>query len=204
MEKNFFRTGYVMVSRTLLLSMFEHHGAADSDEEAFLRMLVHVNYRDAELERPSGRRITCLRGESVIAFATWQRILGWSRGRVMRFFNNCFRDGSVEHVEDGYCRSHVRIPDYDVWMGACRLTGEGKRIADEAFEHFMDVYSEITRTPRINVGRAYRIWKKLSQHERQLALENIEDYYNSLPDVHYCAQAATYLSDKAFLNRYDY
>ena len=120
MEKNFFRTGYVMVSRTLLLSMFEHHGAADSDEEAFLRMLVHVNYRDAELERPSGRRITCLRGESVIAFATWQRILGWSRGRVMRFFNNCFRDGSVEHVEDGYCRSHVRIPDYDVWSASGR------------------------------------------------------------------------------------
>ena len=209
MENNALKRGYVMVSRALLVGMFENHGEALGDEEAFLRLLVHVNYRSASVSAPLGKVLTCERGESTMPFARWERILGWSHGRVRRFFSDCFRLGSVERVDDG-CRSHIRIPDYDLWTGNTvgqSLTGKsqgGKRIADEAFEHFMDAYSEITRTPRINVGRAYRIWKKLSQHERQLALENIEDYYNSLPDVHYCAQAATYLSDKAFLNRYDY
>ncbi len=203
MEKNFLKTGYVMVSRALLLNMFEKHGEAESEQEAFLRVLVQVNYKDSIFTSSSGKKITCHRGESVITFATWGSILGWSRGRVKRFFDNCYRNGSIENVNDGL-KSHIRIPDYDRWTGRNGSVDESKRTDDEAFEHFMDVYSEITRTPRINVGRAYRIWKKLSQHERQLALEKIEDYYNSLPDVHYCAQAATYLSDKAFLNRYDY
>lgn len=195
--------GYVMVSRTLLTSIFEKHGKADSVEEAFLRVLVHVNYRDAELEWKPGRKVTCLRGESIISFITWQRILGWSRHRVARFFQNCFKEGSVERVEDG-CRSHIRIPNYDLWMGDAQNSGKAKRASNSAFGHFMDVYSEVTHTPRINVGRAQRVWSKLTMHERELALSNIEQYYNNLPDAHYCMQSATYLADKAFLDDYNY
>lgn len=202
MENNFLKTGYVMVSRALLTRMFEKHGAADSSEEAFLRLLVHANYRDAEF-RTSNKKVRCLRGESVMSFAKWADILGWSRGHTSRFFQNCFKEGSVERVEDG-CRSHIRIPNYDLWMGDAQNSGKAKRASNSAFGHFMDVYSEVTHTPRINVGRAQRVWSKLTMHERELALSNIEQYYNNLPDVHYCMQSATYLADKAFLDNYNY
>ncbi len=202
MENNLLKTGYVMVSRALLTRMFEKHGAADSDEEAFLRLLVHVNYRDAEF-KTSKKKVKCLRGESIISFITWQRILGWSRNRVTRFFQNCFNEGSVERVEDG-CRSHIRIPDYDLWMGNTHSSGKAQHASKIAFSHFMDTYSEMTHTPRINVGRAQRAWHKLTMHERELALNNIEQYYNNLPNAHYCMQAASYLADKAFLDKYDY
>lgn len=32
----------------------------------------------------------------------------------------------------------------------------------------------------------------------------IDKYYDNLTDTKYCMQASTYLSDKAFLNEYDY
>ncbi len=202
MENNLLKTGYVMVSRALLTRMFEKHGAADSDEEAFLRLLVHVNYRDAEF-KTSNKKVRCLRGDSVMSFATWADILGWSRGRASRFFQKCFKEGSVERVQDGF-RSHIRIPNYDLWIGNAQNSGKAKHASDSAFDHFMDVYSAVTHTPRINVGRAQRIWRKMTVHERELALNNIEQYYNNLPDVHYCMQAASYLADKAFLDKYDY
>ena len=58
--------------------------------------------------------------------------------------------------------------------------------------------------PKTNIGRARREWKKLSPHERSLSLKNIDEYYDNLTDTKYCMQASTYLSDKAFLNEYDY
>ena len=209
MENSALRKGYVMVPRALLVEMFESHGEASGDEEAFLRLLVYVNYKSVNVSIPSGKMLICGRGESMMSFAHWERILGWSHGRVRRFFGDCFRLGSLERVNDG-CRSHIRIPGYDVWTASASeqtkhdVSKENRHTANTAFEHFMDAYSEITCTPRLNVGRACRAWKRLSLEERELALSNIEQYYNNLPDVHYCAQAATYLADKAFLIRYDY
>ncbi len=95
MENNALKRGYVMVPRRLLVGMFENHGEALGDEEAFFRLLVHVNYRSASVSAPLGKVLTCERGESTMPFARWERILGWSYGRVRRFFGDCFRLGSV-------------------------------------------------------------------------------------------------------------
>ncbi len=215
-----------MVSRALLMSMFEKHGEAEGEEEAFLRVLVHVNYKDKTVSSCLGENLDCRRGDSVMSFLNWGKILGWTRGRVDRFFKRCFLDGSILRVQDA-CPSHIRIPDYDAWTGGGKkeirsgISTVGKsNVANSsgldmngcdagftsglAFERFMDSYSEITQTPRLNVGRAQRYWKKLSVEERTKAFENIEDYYFNLSDIRYCMQAATYLRDKAYLNRYDY
>ena len=72
------------------------------------------------------------------------------------------------------------------------------------FEVFWAKYHEVTQKPKTNIGRARREWKKLSPHERSLSLKNIDEYYDNLTDTKYCMQASTYLSDKAFLNEYDY
>ena len=93
------------------------HGEASGDEEAFLRLLVYVNYKSVNVSIPSGKMLICGRGESMMSFAHWERILGWSHGRVRRFFGDCFRLGSLERVNDG-CRSHIRIPGYDVWTAS--------------------------------------------------------------------------------------
>lgn len=54
------------------------------------------------------------------------------------------------------------------------------------------------------VGQKRREWNKLSVNERCLSLSHIDEYYDNLADIKYCMQAASYLSNKAFMNEYDY
>lgn len=95
MDNNSLRMGYVMVSRALLLDIYGKRGAADGEEEAFLRVLTHVNYRDTTVLH-GGVQVACGRGESVISFLGWSDILGWTRAHTRRFFEHCFAKGSIE------------------------------------------------------------------------------------------------------------
>lgn len=56
----------------------------------------------------------------------------------------------------------------------------------------------------MNPGKARREWNKLSAGERVAAVENIENYYSHLTNTQFCLQAVNYLSNKAFLNEYEY
>lgn len=76
--------------------------------------------------------------------------------------------------------------------------------ATRYFDAFLEKFHEITRKPKTNIGRARREWKKLSVNERCLSLNHIDEYYDNLTDIKYCMQAASYLSNKAFMNEYDY
>ena len=46
------------------------------------------------------------------------------------------------------------------------------------------------------------LWKKLSDKEQQLAIDKVEDYYFHQTNINYLLHAASYLSNKAFLNEY--
>lgn len=185
-----------MVSRALLVSMCEKQGAAKSDEEAFLRVLVHVNYQ-AKVVWCNGTEVICARGESAISFIGWADILGWTRGRVRRFFERCIAGGLIEKVPDN-CPSHIRIPAYDAWTGNPAEKKKGEKKVDEVLEQFIHKYGEVTRVRIESKALVSKLWKKLSVHERELALERIEDYYYSLNDVRYCRSAAKYLELKIF------
>ena len=67
MKNNLLRTGYVMVSRALLMEVYEKQGEASCNEEAFLRVLTHVNYKSTTV-CINGAEVCCARGESVITF----------------------------------------------------------------------------------------------------------------------------------------
>ena len=74
MKDDLLKTGYVMVSRALLLDVYGKRGAANGEEEAFLRVLTFVNYRDV-VTLYNGVQVICARGESIISFAGWADIL---------------------------------------------------------------------------------------------------------------------------------
>ena len=143
-----------------------------------------------------------------------------------------YEEGIIERVINPYI-THIRIPSYDLLVGQKRRENAHEEANGVTFEVFWAKYHEVTQMPKTNIGRARREWKKLSPHERSLSLKNIDEYYDNLEDgaqhlqidgtVHgragahdlrevgvaltdtkYCMQASTYLSDKAFLNEYDY
>ena len=201
MDNNSLRMGYVMVSRALLLDIYGKRGAADGEEEAFLRVLTHVNYRDTTVLH-GGVQVACGRGESVISFLGWSDILGWTRAHTRRFFEHCFAKGSIEKVV-GDLPCHIRVPGYDAWTGSPGGKKQpGERLVDEALQVFIARYSEVTHLPIENKGQISKAWKRLSTRERGLATERIEDYYYNLDNVQYCYRAVRYLESKVFENEF--
>lgn len=194
-------SGYVMIPRSLLLKAFEECPEASGDMAAFLRVLTYVNYTEATVKRQESD-IVCGRGESVISFRHWSEILGWSIGRTRRFFGRLMADGNIEKLK-GDALTHIRIPGYDVWTGK-KITGSaGAGSLEASFCEFWNEYHEITHMPRQSRESAFSIWKKLSQADRKMATEHIEDYYFHLRDTKYCRQAAGYLDGGLFRDEYE-
>lgn len=79
-----------------------------------------------------------------------------------------------------------------------------KKAVNEKFQLFWNEYHSITQLPKENIAKAQREWKKLSDKEQQLAIDNIEVYYFHQTNVNFLLHAGSYLSNKAFLNEYTY
>lgn len=195
--------GYVMVPRTLLHDAIQEHPEASGDKDAFLRVLLYVNYRPNVFCK-NGMEHHCERGESLFSYEQWAGVLGWSRSRTRRFFQRLFDEGVAEIVPDTIV-SHIRIPEYDAWLAApAKKDRTAKPATDNGFKNFWDQYHEITLQDKRNVSKARKEWNKLSAGERIRAVENIENYYVHVDDVRFCLRAVNYLAYKAFDNEYEY
>lgn len=196
------KKGYLLFPKVLFEEQMKATKGATGSFDAFILVLTHVNYSTTEC-CVNHHTFKCCRGESVISMDHRAKLFGWKRSRTRYFFNKMYEEGIIERVVNPYI-THIRIPDYDMLVGQKRREDAREGAGGITFEVFWEKYHEVTQKPKINIGRARREWKKLSAHERSLSLKNIEEYYDNLPDTKYCMQASTYLSDKAFMNEYDY
>ena len=196
------KKGYLLLPKVLFEEQMKKTKGATGYFDAFILVLTHVNYSTTECT-VKHYTFECRRGESVISIAHWAKLFGWKRSRTRYFFNKMYEEGIIERVINPYI-TRIRIPSYDLLVGQKRRENAHEEANGVTFEVFWAKYHEVTQKPKTNIGRARREWKKLSPHERSLSLKNIDEYYDNLTDTKYCMQASTYLSDKAFLNEYDY
>lgn len=135
---------------------------------------------------------------------------------------SCVNESSVEEFcENGSCingSSEEEICENESCMNGSSeeeiCTSEnkagktGKNHSNNYFElhaqflNFWDAYYEVVQLPRKNIGKAEKEWNRLSEEERELAVENISNYYYSLTDTRYLLQPANYLANKAFLDEF--
>ena len=196
------KKGYILFPKVLFEEQMEITKQATGSFDAFILVLTHVNYSTTQC-RINNYVFECRRGESVLSINHWADIFGWQRSRTRYFFRKMFEEGIIEQLSNPYT-THIRIPNYDELVG--RNTHEITRCEEDGitFEAFWEKFHDITQKPKVNVGRARREWKKLSAHERNLAITHIDEYYENLTDVKFCLQASSYLSYKAFLDEYEY
>ena len=108
--------GYVMVPRQLIHDIIRECPEAAGEQEAFLRVLLYANYKESVYRR-NGVEYVCARGESLFSYLQWAEILGWSRGRTMRFFKRMFACERLVHLDDGLPRisaSPIMMSGYPV------------------------------------------------------------------------------------------
>ena len=196
------KKGYLLFPKVLFEEQIKVTKGATGYFDAFILVLTHVNYSTVEC-RIHQYTFQCRRGESVMSMVHWAELFGWKRSRTRYFFNKMYDEGIIERLSNPYI-THIRIPDYDLLVGQKRRESVRAEADGITFDAFWEKYHDITRKPKTNVGRAHREWNKLSVNERCLSLSHIDEYYDNLADIKYCMQAASYLSNKAFMNEYDY
>ncbi|WP_303013669.1 hypothetical protein [uncultured Bacteroides sp.] len=196
------KKGYILFPKVLFEEQIKVTKGATGYFDAFILVLTHVNYSTVKCHI---HRYTfdCPRGESVMSIAGWAHLFGWKRSRTRYFFNKMYEEGIIERVVNPYV-THIRIPCYDLLIGQKKRENLHAEADGITFDAFWEKYHDITRSSKVNIGRARREWKKLSAKERALGINRIDEYYDNLKNIKFCMQAATYLSNKAFLNEYDY
>lgn len=196
------KEGYIVLPKALLKLQMNKQERTQGELEAWLQVLVHANYSETK-GTIAGVAVTCGRGEAVYSYRKWMRILGWGNTRTMNFFHRLQRQGIIEILPCDGGVTHIRILNYDLWTGKSATASDAaKQRREEAFRQFWVAYHETVGKPKINIAYARREWTKLTENERRLAIERLEDFYYNQTDVRFIPQAGRYLANKAFLNEY--
>lgn len=198
--------GYLTISKDLLRKLNDNNREQEGELEAFLKILLKANYSETVYNGHQSKPIICKRGESIRTYKSWSRILNWSKSKTFRFFQQLKDNGWIEIIPHDTNTSalHIRIIDYEKWVGTSDAAKPKKKAVNEKFNIFWEQYHDITRLPKENIAKAQREWKKLSDNEQQLAIDHIEEYYMHVNNVNFILLACSYLANKAFLNEYLY
>lgn len=192
--------GYILMPRFFLEENLFNGTEPMTEVEAFIALLIKVNYKEATCVLKD-KKMVCHRGESLNSYRTWAEIFRWNKTKTIRFIHDLIADEVIELIPCNKLTTHLRVIAYNEWTG-CQYEArqQEKEKMDERFEEFWIKFHRITRTPKMNRGKAEKEWRKMTVEQRELAIKGIQRYYLNLPDIKYCKQAATYLSDKAYLN----
>ena len=195
--------GFLIIPKALLQQQIEDPNIEAGEIEALLKILMKVNYSDTLYSDRPHKDYLCKSGESMFSYRDWSRIFRWSVGKTFRFIHALAILGIIEIVPHPNNSSlHIRVVEYDKWVGAPDSGKQKKKAVNEKFRLFWNEFHSITQLPKENIAKAQREWKKLSDKEQQLAIDKVEDYYFHQTNINYLLHAASYLSNKAFLNEY--
>lgn len=196
--------GCLIIPKALLQQQIEEQGIREGEIEAFLKILMKVNYSDTQYNNRQYTDSPCKRGESLRSYRDWSRIFHWPIKRTFLFIHNLDKLGVIKIIpHPGDTSLHIRVVEYEKWVGGKSNSEKPKKkVINEKFQVFWDGYHSVTQLPKVNIAKAQREWKKLSSEEQQKAIDNIEEYYFHQTNFKFLMQGATYLANKAFLNEY--
>lgn len=194
--------GFLILPKALMLQMTTDRQFQDNEIIALLTILIKVNFSETEHIGYHSKLYRCKRGESSNSYRTWSRLLKWPLKRTYNFIHRLADAGVLEIIPNEENLLHIRVCEYDKWVGDPNALKLKKKVEDEKFAIFWDEYHEVTQLNKTNLAKAQREWRKLSEKEQQLAIDMIDEYYYHQNNRKFILQASTYLANKAFLNEY--
>ena len=189
------KQGFLIIPKALVQQQIEDLHMQEGELEALLKILMKVNYSDTLYNDRQNK--------SLFRYRDWSHIFHWSVGKAFRFIHELATLGIIEIIPHPNNSSlHIRVTEYDKWVGVPDSDKQKKKTVNEQFHLFWNEFHSITQLPKENIAKAQREWKKLSDKEQQLAIDRIEEYYFHQTNINFLLHAASYLSNKAFLNEY--
>lgn len=193
-QKSVVNSGYLLVPRKLLNQVISQNKAEMSESQAFLSMLLLVNFKRTEIGAGP-----CNRGESLLRISEWSEVFRWPMWKTRRYFRKLEQEGEISIDKEKYPYT-IRITRYEELCANKREhPGQSpKSRNDERFEEFWEAYHQITRQTPQEKEAGRREWNKLSARDKELAFDNIGDYFFSLRDIKHVRLAYNYLRCKSF------
>lgn len=101
----------------------------------------------------------------------------------------------------------IKIGGEEIWSPRQKLLSLRDKINPEPqFNEFWDKYHEVTGLHKTDLQATIKYWKKLTKNEKQSAIDNVQNYYDSLPIYGHgkpVKKARTYLNDKNFNDEFE-
>ena len=156
--------GFLIIPKALLQQQIEDPNIEAGEIEALLKILMKVNYSDTLYSDRQHKDYLCKRGESMFSYRDWSRIFRWSVGKTFRFIHALAILGIIEIVPHPNNPSlHIRVVEYDKWVGAPDSGKQKKKTVNEKFRLFWNEFHSITQLPKENIAKAQREWKKIKR-----------------------------------------
>lgn len=189
--------GYVLVPKHLLNYRFNQKVESFSYLEAFLMLVANVNFEDRDVTI-KGETFVCHRGESFLSVASWAKMFNWTTGKTRWFFDKMEKENLVSSTRLNYKLKSIAVVDYDLWTGKPGTISNMRVKSQDRMMEFYDKYHEVTGLRRVDIGLVRAEWKKLTNEEKNVAIENIENYNESLKCRDFLKSANKYLKAKSF------
>ena len=90
--------GYIIIPKALLKEQLIDCSPHEGEIEAFLKLLIKVNYSETKLTDHQRRTIVCKRGESLHSYRSWSAIFHWPTSRTYRFIQQLKTNGIIEII----------------------------------------------------------------------------------------------------------
>lgn len=120
--------GYIIIPKALLKEQLIDCSPHEGEIEAFLKLLVKVNYSETKLTDHQRRTIVCKRGESLHSYRSWSAIFHWPTSRTYRFIQQLKTNGIIEIIPHNDTTAlHIRVVNYENWTNISTLLNEKKR-----------------------------------------------------------------------------
>ena len=106
--------GYIIIPKALLKEQLIDCSPHEGEIEAFLKLLVKVNYSETKLTDHQRRTIVCKRGESLHSYRSWSAIFHWPTSRTYRFIQQLKTNGIIEIIPHNDTTAlHIRVVNYE-------------------------------------------------------------------------------------------
>lgn len=122
--------GYIIIPKALLKEQLTGCSPHEGEIEAFLKLLIKVNYSETKLTDRQKHTIVCKRGESLHSYRSWSAIFHWPTSRTYRFIQQLKTNGIIEIIPHNDTTAlHIRVVNYENWTNISALVGEKKENA---------------------------------------------------------------------------
>lgn len=184
------RGGYLVVPRRLL------HAALDTElpftpAQAYLFLFLHCEF--CNRTGKDGLK----RGQMAYTYSELADRFCWSRSTVRNFLGTLKKMDVVKLEMVPGLKSKLTLCRYEALTG-----GHGRPVetVDKLeFFGFWKHYYELLGRDGTDYYAALSEWGRISRKEKKLAVENIERYFCSLPDIRFVKAAVNYLRFKAYV-----